>query len=78
MRVRPRSSSTLFAIKDEEERNRLIEEHLLKRDLNINVSSSTDDEIPVDYRVLAEESRILPRQRASDEYLRKKVRQSSR
>jgi hypothetical protein len=77
MRVRPRPPSSSFGIKDEEEREKLIQEHIIKRDLRSNNKSELekDDSDPVDYQVLAEESNLVPRQRPSDAYMKRDVRQ---
>ncbi|CAF3728419.1 unnamed protein product [Rotaria sp. Silwood1] len=71
MQVRSRSPSSLFNIKDEEEREKIIREHIIKRDLNISKNSEfeNDDDDPVDYQVLAEESNLVPRQRPTDVYM---------
>jgi hypothetical protein len=77
MRVRPRPPSSVFGIKDEQERERLIQEHIIKRDLRNNNNKSElekDDSDPVDYQVLAEESNLVPRQRPSDAYMKRDVR----
>ena len=75
MRVRPRPSSSLFSIKDEEERERIIREHMMKRDLRSSKSELTqEDGDPVDYQVLAEESKLAPKRRPSDTYMEKDVR----
>jgi hypothetical protein len=76
MRVRPRPPSSLFGIKDEEEREKLIREHIIKRDLqNTNKPElQEDDGDPVDHQVLAEESNLVPRRRPSDTYVEKDVR----
>ena len=76
MRVRPRSLSSLFGIKDEEERERLIREQILKRDIrnrNQPELNNDDNDDEVDYQVLAEESNLLPRQRPSDAYMERDV-----
>lgn len=75
LRVRPRAPSTLFGIQNGEEQEKLIEKHLLQRDVTHWKSPSVDED-PVDPRVLAEESRILPRQRPSETYRSKQVRSS--
>ncbi|CAF3759099.1 unnamed protein product [Rotaria sordida] len=72
MRVRSRSPSSLFSIKDEEEREKLLREHIIKRDLNLNKNpelENDDNNDPVDYQVLAEESNLVPRRRSSDAYM---------
>ncbi|CAF3816020.1 unnamed protein product [Rotaria sp. Silwood1] len=70
MQVRSRSPSSLFNIKDEEEREKIIREHIIKRDLNISKNSEFEnDDDPVDYQVLAEESNLVPRQRPTDVYM---------
>jgi hypothetical protein len=76
MRVRPRPPSSLFGIKDEEERERLIREHIIKRDLpnSHKPELQEDDGAPVNCQVLAEESHLLARRRPSDAYLEKDVR----
>lgn len=76
MRVRPRPPSTLFGIEDEEEREKLIREHIMKRDLrNSNKSElPEDDGDPVDHQVLAEESNLVSRRRPSNAYLERDVR----
>ena len=76
MRVRRRPPSSLFGIKDEEERERLIREDIIKRDLSSSNKSELqeDDGDPVDHQVLAEESNLVPRQRSSDAYLERDVR----
>ena len=50
MRVRPRPPSTLFSIKDDEEREKLLREHVHKRDININKNPEleNDDGDPVE------------------------------
>jgi hypothetical protein len=74
MRVRPRPPSTLFSIKDEDERERLVREHIIKRDLPNNNNQVEDDDDPVGHQVLAEESHLVSRQRPSNEYLKRDVR----
>jgi hypothetical protein len=77
MRVRPRAPSSLFGIKDEEEREKLIHEHIIKRDLHNNNNKpelQEDDGDLVDHQVLAEESHLVPRRRPSDAYLERDVR----
>lgn len=78
MRVRPRPPSSLFGIKDEQERERLIREHIIKRDIGDpkNSVSENDDGEPVDHQVLAEESHLVPRRRPSDDYMERYVRKS--
>ena len=73
MRVRPRSPTTLFNVKDEDERERLVREHIIKRDLRVPNNQVEDDE-PVDHQILAEESHLVQRQRPSNEYLKRDVR----
>jgi hypothetical protein len=78
MRVRPRSPTSLFGIKDEDERERLVREQIIKRDLRkTGTAGSTDDndDEPVDYRVLAEESHLMPRARPSNQYTERDVSQ---
>jgi hypothetical protein len=78
MRVRLRPPSSLFDIKDEEEREKLVREHIIKRDLRHSNKSELekddDDGGPVDYQVLAEESNLVPRRRPSDAYMERDVR----
>ncbi len=76
MRVRTRPPSSLFGIKDEEERERLIREHIIKKDLNNSNKPELqeDDGDPVDHQVLAEESKLVSRRRPSDAYLERDVR----
>ncbi|CAF2748221.1 unnamed protein product [Rotaria sp. Silwood2] len=71
MRVRPRPPSSLFGIKDEEECEKLIREHIIKRDLTISKNSEleNDDGDSVDYQVLAEESNLVSRRRPTDAYM---------
>jgi hypothetical protein len=74
MRVRARAPSSLFGIEDEQERERLVRDQLLKRDLSSHhVNTSNDDEQPVDCRVLAEESRFQKRYHPSDDYRQRRV-----
>lgn len=73
LRVRPKPLATTFGINDKEEKDKLIEQHLLQRDIKNYKSTKIDDE-PVDSRVLAEENRILSRERPSEIYLSKEVR----
>ncbi|UJR15092.1 hypothetical protein I4U23_002059 [Adineta vaga] len=71
MRVRARPSSSLFGINDEEEREKIVREHMMKRDLSRSKKpelENNDDE-PVDHQILAEESNLLPRQRPSAAYV---------
>lgn len=75
MRVRARPPSSLFGVKNEEEAEKIIREHLIKRDL-ISPQKSTppiDDGEPVDHQILAEESHLIPRQRPSNSYLERDV-----
>ena len=76
LRVRPRSPSSSFGIKDPEEREKQIDEHILQRDIT-HWKSSQSNEDPVDSRILAEESDLLPRHRPSQTYLSKQVRSFS-
>ncbi|CAF3799329.1 unnamed protein product [Rotaria magnacalcarata] len=71
MRVRPRPPSSVFGIKDDDEREKIIREHIIKRDLrnSKNEALEKDDGEPVDCQVLAEESNLVPRQRPSDAYM---------
>ena len=72
LRVRTKRPTTTFGINDREEKEKLIEEHLLQRDLTQWKSSSSDED-PVDPRVLAEESHLIRRTRPSETYLSKEV-----
>ena len=76
MRVKPRPPSSIFGIKDEKERERLIGEHIIKRDLHNKTKPELEknDGDPVDYQILAEESKLVPRKRPSDAYMKKDVR----
>ena len=76
MRVRARAPSSLFGIKDEEERERLMREHIIKRDLRNSKQATleNDDSDPVDHQVLAEESNLVPRKRPTDTYAERYVR----
>ncbi|CAF1168807.1 unnamed protein product [Adineta ricciae] len=75
LRVRARPPSSLFGVKDEEEREKIIREHIMKRDLSRRnrpeLANTDDDNEPVDHQVLAEESHLLPRQRPSDDYMKR-------
>lgn len=71
MRVRARTPATTFSIKDEDESDKLIREHILKRDIS-RIDHDQYEE-PVDHQILAEESRLLPKQRPSNEYLQRDV-----
>lgn len=73
MRVRPRPPSTLFGIEDDDEREKLVREHIMKRDLR-NTNQPEDDEDPVDHQILAEESNLVSRRRPSNAYLERDVR----
>ncbi|CAF1645474.1 unnamed protein product [Adineta ricciae] len=77
LRVRARPPSSLFGVKDEEEREKIIREHIMKRDLSRRnrpeLANTDDDNEPVDHQVLAEESHLLPRQRPSDDYMKRDV-----
>lgn len=75
LRVRPRSPSSLFGIKDEEEREKLIREHIIKRDIRNNTPEleNNDHDSRVDHQVLAEESKLVSRRRPSDVYLERDV-----
>ncbi|CAF4843285.1 unnamed protein product, partial [Rotaria magnacalcarata] len=55
MRVRPRPPSSVFGIKDDDEREKIIREHIIKRDLrnSKNEALEKDDGEPVDCQVLA-------------------------
>ena len=72
MRVRPRHPATLFGIKHDEERERLMREHIIKRDTG-DYSNSDDDEDLIDCRVLAEESNLIRQQRSTDIYTKRDV-----
>lgn len=76
LRVRAKRPTTTFGINDQEEKEKLIEEHLLQRDLTQWKSSSSDED-PVDPRVLAEESHLIRRERPSEIYRSKEVRSIS-
>jgi hypothetical protein len=81
MRVRPRPPSSLFGIKDEEEREKVMLEHIIKRDITNNNKpelENDDDNSPVDHQILAEESKLVPRRRPSDAYLERDVRSRCR
>ncbi|CAF1238086.1 unnamed protein product [Adineta steineri] len=74
MRVRPRPPTTLFGIKDEEEREKLVRDHIIQRDIGINNKPDLvkdDDEEPVDYQILAEESNLVSQKRPSDIYMKR-------
>ncbi|CAF4317661.1 unnamed protein product, partial [Adineta steineri] len=74
MRVRPRPPTTLSGIKDEEEREELVREHIIQRDIGINNKPDLvkdDDEEPVDYQILAEESNLVSQKRPSDIYMKR-------
>ncbi|CAF1369034.1 unnamed protein product, partial [Adineta ricciae] len=75
LRVRARPPSSLFGVKDEEEREKIIREHIMKRDLSRRdrpeLANTDDDTEPVDHQVLAEESHLLPRQRPSNDYMKR-------
>ena len=75
MRVRARSPSSLFGVKDEEQAEKLMREHLLKRDLVSHRKSTLpeDDGDPVDHQILAEESQLISRRRPSNAYLERDV-----
>ena len=77
LRVRARPPSSLFGVKDEEEREKIIREHMMKRDLSRRdkpeLANNEDDNEPVDHQVLAEESHLLPRERPSDDYMKRDV-----
>lgn len=78
MRVRPRPPTSLFGINDEDERERLVREQIMKRDMRkTGTAGSMDDnnDEPVDYRVLAEESHLMPRTRPSNQYMERDVSQ---
>ena len=78
MRVRPRPPTSLFGIEDEDERERLVREQIIKRDLRKTGSAGSNDnndDEPVDHRVLAEESHLIARRRPSDQYMEREVSQ---
>lgn len=76
LRVRPRPTISSLDDKDEDEREKLIQDHILKRDLSSIKRSEleADDGEPVDYQVLAEESNLVSRRRPSDAYVERDVR----
>ena len=73
MRVRPRAPSSLFGVQDEETGERQMREHMMKRDLSSARKAELDDGEPVDYQVLAEESKLVARRRPSDGYREREV-----
>ena len=79
MRVRARPPSSLFGVKDEEQAEKIIREHLIQRDLISPRKSASpiDDGEPVDHQILAEESHLIPRQRPSNAYLKQDVSPTS-
>lgn len=77
MRVRTRPPSSLFDVKDEDEADKIMREHLIKRDLISHRKSTLpndEDGDPVDHQILAEESHLISRQRPSNSYLERDVR----
>lgn len=75
MRVRPRSTASLLDNKDEEEREKIIREHIINRDINKSKKPEleNDDGDPVDFQILAEESNLVSRRRPSDAYMERYV-----
>ena len=63
--------------KDEDEREKVMLEHIIKRDITNNNKvelENDDDNDPVDHQILAEESKLVPRRRPSDAYLERDVK----
>lgn len=74
MRVRPRTPSSLFGVQDEQTGEKRMREHIMQRDLSSARKVDLDDGEPVDYQVLAEESKLVARRRPSDGYREREVR----